>query len=156
MKRRGQLFVLYAEIASVMTLLGVCTSHSMTINNETVDVSDKGSFWRELLENAGISSVSIKAQGFCNDSAAFKFIKQSVINGTSFNARIDSDTEQYIGRFQISSFESSGEYNKGELFALTLESARKVSLVVPASYRLLEDGSRRLLEDGSFRILEAA
>lgn len=156
MKMRGAVFLLYAEISSVMTLIASCVTNTLTANSETVDVTDKSVLFRELLENAGISSVSVKAQGICNNSASFTFLRQTVINGTLFNARIESNTgEVYTGLFALTSFESSGEYNKGELFAITLESAG-VTVLVDNSFRLLESGGRRLLEDGSFRILEAA
>jgi len=156
MKMRGAVFLLYAEISSVMTLIASCVTNTLTANSETVDVTDKSVLFRELLENAGISSVSVKAQGVCNNSASFAFLRQTIISGTLFNARIESNTgEVYTGLFALTSFESSGEYNKGELFAITLESAGTTAFV-DNDFRLLETGGIRLLEDGSYRILEAA
>ena len=156
MKMRGAVFLLYAEISSVMTLIAACTTNTLTANSETVDVTDKSVLFRELLENAGISSVSVKAQGVCNNSASFAFIRNQVMTGGQFNACIDLETcEVYMGLFALTSFESSGEYNKGELFAITLESAGTTAFV-DNDFRLLETGGIRLLEDGSYRILEAA
>ena len=63
--------------------------------------------------------------------------------------------EVYSGGFLITSFESSGEYNKAELVAITLESSGTTSLI-DYDFRLLEGGGFRLLEDGSRRMLEAA
>ena len=63
--------------------------------------------------------------------------------------------EVYSGGFLITSFESSGEYNKAELVAITLESSGTTSLI-DNNFRLLEDSGFRLLEDGSRRMLEAA
>ena len=51
--------------------------------------------------------------------------------------------------------ESSGDYNKEEIFSLTLDSSGAFIHVVP-EFRLLEGGDFRLLEDGSRRLLEAA
>ena len=156
MKMRGAVFLLYAEISSVMTLIASCVTNTLTANSETVDVTDKSVLFRELLENAGISSVSVKAQGVCNNSASFAFLRQTIISGTLFNARIESNTsEVYTGLFALTSFESSGEYNKAELVAITLESSGTTSLI-DNDFRLLEDGGFRLLEDGSRRMLEAA
>ena len=45
-----------------MTLIAACTTNTLTANSGTVDVTDKSVLFRELLENAGISSVSVKAQ----------------------------------------------------------------------------------------------
>lgn len=156
MKIKGALFYLQADISGNYTTIAAMQSNSMTINQETVEITDKSMLFRELLENAGISSVSVKAQGVCNNSASFAFLRQTIINGTLFNGRIESNTgEVYTGLFALTSFESSGEYNKGELFAITLESAGTTAFV-DNDFRLLETGGRRLLEDGSFRILEAA
>ena len=156
MKQKGVMFLLYAEISSVMTLIASCMTNTLTANSEMVDVTDKATLFRNLLENAGISSVSVKAQGICNDSESFAFLRQTIINGTLFNGRIESNTgEVYTGLFALTSFESSGEYNKSELFAITLESAGTTAFV-DNDFRLLATGGRRLLEDGGFRILEAA
>ena len=112
--------------------------------------------FRELLENAGIGSVSTKAQGIVSDSASYQFIKDSVISGTIINCKLLSNTgEIYSGGFLITSFESSGEFNKAELVAITLESSWTISLI-DNDFRLLEDSGFRLLEDGSRRMLEAA
>ena len=100
-----------------------------------------------------LAALALKAQGVCNNSASFAFIRNQVMTGGQFNARIDSDTgEVYTGLFALTSFESSGEYNKGELFAITLESAGTTTFV-DNDFRLLETGGIRLLEDGSYRIL---
>ena len=83
-------------------------------------------------------------------------IKDSVISGTIINCKLLSNTgEVYSGGFLITSFESSGEFNKAELVAITLESSWTISLI-DNDFRLLEGGGFRLLEDGSRRMLEAA
>ena len=65
---------------------------------------------------------------------------------SDLNCKLLSNTgEVYSGGFLITSFESSGEYNKAELVAITLESSGTTSLI---------DNDFRLLEDGGFRLLE--
>ena len=87
----------------------------MTINQETVEIMDKSMLFRELLENAGIGSVSTKAQGIVSNSASYQFIKDSVISGTIINCKLLSNTgEVYSGGFLITSFESLGEYRDWE------------------------------------------
>ena len=154
---KGQFFRLYVEIDSVFTLIAALRSTTMSLNNEQIDVTDKdGTLWKTLLENAGVQSISIKASGMCNNSASFLFIRSSVITGTFINARIESNlNEVYEGAFKITSMESSGEYNKEEIFSLTLDSNGQTVRTI-SGFRLLEDGSYRLLEDGSRRLLEAA
>lgn len=158
-KLKGQFFRLYVEIDSTFTLLAALRSTTMTLNNEAIDVTDKdGSLWKTLLEGAGVESISIKASGICNNSASFLFIRSSVITGAFINARIESNLNEvyvYEGAFKITSMESSGEYNKEEIFSLTLDSNGQTVRTI-SDFRLLEDGSYRLLEDGSKRLLEAA
>ena len=61
MKTKGSLFYLQAEISGNYTTIAAMQSNSMTINQETVEITDKSILFRELLENAGIGSVSTKA-----------------------------------------------------------------------------------------------
>ena len=57
MKTKGALFYLQAEISGNYTTIAAMQSNSMTINQETVEITDKSMLFRELLENAGIGSV---------------------------------------------------------------------------------------------------
>ncbi len=156
-KLKGQFFRLYVEIDSVFTLIAALRSTAMSLNNEQIDVTDKdGMLWKTLLEGAGVQSVSIKASGMCNNSASFAFVRASVITGAFITARIESNlNEVYEGVFKITSMESSGDYNKEEIFSLTLDSSNSTVRTI-SDFRLLEDGDYRLLEDGSRRLLEAA
>ena len=156
-KLKGQFFRLYVEIDSTFTLLAALRSTTMTLNNEAVDVTDKdGSLWKTLLEGAGVESISIKASGICNNSASFLFIRSSVMTGTFINAKLESNlNEIYTCTFKITSMESSGDYNKEEIFSLTLDSTDSTVRTI-SDFRLLEGGDYRLLEDGSRRLLEAA
>ena len=116
MKTKGALFYLQAEISGNYTTIAAMQSNSMTINQETVEITDKSMLFRELLENAGIGSVSTKAQGIVSDSASYQFIKDSVISGTIINCKLLSNTgEVYSGGFLITSFESSGEKEEREI-----------------------------------------
>ena len=78
------------------------------------------------------------------------------MTGTFINAKLESNlNEVYTGTFKITSMESSGDYNKEEIFSLTLDSSAQTVRTI-SDFRLLEDGGYRLLEDGSRRLLEAA
>ena len=156
-KLKGKLFKLYAEISGELVLISALRSTTMTLNIEAIDVTDKdGSLWKTLLEGAGVQNASIKASGMCNNSASFAFVRASTITGALINVRIESNVDDfYDGVFKITSMESSGDYNKEEIFSLTLDSSGAFIHVVP-EFRLLEDGDYRLLEDGSRRLLEAA
>ena len=49
MKQKGAMFVLQADISGTYTTLAAMRSTSMTINSETVEVTDKAFLFRELL-----------------------------------------------------------------------------------------------------------
>ena len=151
---KGALFLLEVEIDSVFTVLAAMRTTTMAVNNETVDVTSKGDLQRELLENCGIQSVSIKAQGCISSADSYKKISYATNTGEILNCKINSNnSEIYSGGFIISGFETSGEYNKEGLYSITLESADSFSRV---DFMLLELGDFLLLEDGFKLVLEAA
>jgi predicted secreted protein len=151
---KGALFLLEVEIDSVFTVLAAMRTTTMTVNNETVDVTSKGDLQRELLENCGIQSVSIKAQGCISSADSYKKISYAANTGEILNVKINSNNgDIFAGAFIISGFETSGEYNKEGLYSITLESADSFSRV---DFMLLELGDFLLLEDGSRLVLEAA
>jgi predicted secreted protein len=151
---KGALFLLEVEIDSVFTVLAAMRTTTMAVNNETVDVTSKGDLQRELLENCGIQSVSIKAQGCISSADSYKKISYAANTGEILNVKINSNNgDIFAGAFIISGFETSGEYNKEGLYSITLESADSFSRV---DFMLLELGDFLLLEDGSRLVLEAA
>ncbi len=155
MKTKGAIFLLDVEVTTgVFATVAAMKTTTMTISNETVDVTSKGDLQRELLENCGIQSVSIKASGCISDATSYKKISYAANTGTILNCKINSNNgETFAGAFIISGFETSGEYNKEGLYSITLESADSFSLV---GFMLLELGDFLLLEDGSRLVLEAA
>ena len=155
MKTKGAIFLLDVEVTTgVFATVAAMKTTTMTISNETVDVTSKGDLQRELLENCGIQSVSIKAQGCISSADSYKKISYAANTGEILNCKINSDNgEIFAGAFILSAFETSGEYNKEGLYSITLESADSFSRV---GFMLLELGDFLLLEDGSRLFLEAA
>ena len=155
MKTKGAIFLLDVEVTTgVFATVAAMKTTTMTISNETVDVTSKGDLQRELLENCGIQSVSIKAQGCISSADSYKKISYAANTGEILNVKINSSNgETYSGGFILSAFETSGEYNKDGLYSITLESADTVSRV---GFMLLELGDFLLLEDGFKFVLEAA
>ena len=155
MKTKGAIFLLDVEVTTgVFATVAAMKTTTMTISNETADVTSKGDLQRELLENCGIQSVSIKAQGCISSADSYKKISYAANTGEILNVKINSNnSEIYSGGFIISGFETSGEYNKEGLYSITLESADSFSRV---GFMLLELGDFLLLEDGSRLVLEAA
>lgn len=114
----------------VFTVVGGARSDGITINNETVDVTDKdGAGWRELLQGAGITSMSLKGSGVVSDNAVFTdHIMVAKMANTHLVLKIESGLgDVWHGTFAIPSVERSGEYNKEENFSITLESAGTIT-----------------------------
>ncbi len=114
----------------VFAVVGGIRTESMTINSETVDVTDKdGNGWRELLEGAGITSMSLKGSGVVSDNAVFTdHIMVAKMANTHLVLKIESGLgDVWQGTFAIPSVERSGEYNKEENFSITLESAGTIT-----------------------------
>lgn len=100
-------------------------STSMTLNNESVDVTDKdGAPWRELLAEAGVQSMSIKLSGVMSDATTAMGMQAKAFANTIHNFELVSGLgDTFAGAFQITSMERGGEYNKEETYSITLESA---------------------------------
>lgn len=119
----------------VYTAVGGIRSESMTINSETVDVTDKDSAgWRNLLEGAGITSMSVKGSGVVSDNAVFTdHVMVAKMANTHLHIKIESGAgDTWVGDFAIPSVERGGEYNKEETFSITLESAGTVTYTAVA------------------------
>lgn len=128
--QKGRLFLLGIwDGVSAYNNLVTARSTEMSINSETVDVTNKGSAgFRELLEDAGIRSMSISMEGVFEDSTDENTLQANALNGTHEQYQIVGENgDTFTGTFQISSFSRSGVYNGEEVYSLTLESAGTVT-----------------------------
>lgn len=112
----------YATIAHLKT-------NNLTINNAQVDVTDKtGAPWRELLEGAGITSMSMKGNGITSDDATFGQLLGIAMANTLHKYKITSGAgHSFTGTFQLTSFDESGDYAKEDAFTFSLESSGTVT-----------------------------
>lgn len=128
---KGKSFVLKvgnSATSETFTTVGGMRSTSFSINNEEVDVTDKDSTWRELLENAGVRSASISGSGVFKDTASEETIRGYAAAGTIANYEIVFQSgDKWSGPFQISSLEWTGEYNGARQYSITLASAGEVT-----------------------------
>ena len=104
--------------------IGGSSGHTLTINNEAVDVSDKDSSrWGEFLA-AGNRSVVISMTGFVSDNANFAIMETAVEADTIISYKLlYGDSKTITSAFQISSLEYTGERNAGQGFSCTLTSS---------------------------------
>ena len=105
-------------------------STSMTINNESVDITNKSSSGssRELLATAGVQTVSISGSGVFTDHASETTIKTKALADTLANYKFTvPDFGAFTGSFQITSLEYAGEYNGEVTYSVSFESAGAVT-----------------------------
>ena len=133
-KSKGKLLLIQAQgvnplAPTAYTTISALRSTSFTINEETVDVTDKdGDGWRELLEGAGISSMNVSGSGIADNGDTQAFMLNAVLNKTHIGLKIIREAgDAFTGTFQIASMAFAGEYNAEETFDLTVESAGTVT-----------------------------
>ena len=110
--------------------VGGMRSKSISLNSETVDVTDSDSSnkWRELLADAGIKSATITGSGVFKDSASEEDVRSSFFT-QAFNefVFIIPDFGTIDGPFQVSAIDYSGEHNGEATFSMTFESAGELT-----------------------------
>lgn len=103
---------------------------TFSINGETVDATsaDDTQKWRQLLEGAGVKSMSVSGSGILKDDAVMATVNTAVLN-----ASIDT-WQVYVpglgtfeGQFQPNSLEYSGDFNGEATYSLGLESAGNIA-----------------------------
>lgn len=117
-----------AVSAGNYTTIAGMRSTSMSINNEQVDVTDKGDVpWRQLLA-VGIRSMELSAAGVFSDGTSIGDIMSDVTSGAIVEFKIISGRGDYfVGLFLVASCERSGEYNQAEQYTLSLASAGAIA-----------------------------
>ena len=122
---------------STYVTIGGLRSTSITLNDESVDITNKDSLGhRQLLAGGGMNSVSISASGVFTDSATEEnvradfFGQQNTSDGSSAQTASFTNYQFLIpdfgtltGSFQITSLEYAGEYNGEVTYSMSFESA---------------------------------
>ncbi len=114
--------------------VGGCQSNSLTINNEQVDVTEKGTMpWRQL-RNCGLRTMSLSGSGIAEDDATLQKVEELARTGELGRFRmISGRTDWYDGLFQVASFERTGDHTDAEKFSFTLESGSDINYQPPAA-----------------------
>ncbi len=114
------------------TTVGGIRSRTITVNNETVDIttSDEAP-WRALLGDAGLRSVSLSGSGVYVDDAAIQSVEDLAYNGATqeFQVAFADTNDTLQGVFQVTSFERGAEHVDAGSFSITLESAAAITLI---------------------------
>ena len=136
--QKGSSFLLKDNSSGTPATIGGLRSTSMTINGETVDVTNKDSatfsgssghdIGRILGSNMGIRSMSISASGVFTDSAGENNLRGAAFTGSVVNYDlVFGDGSDVKGAFMVTSYERAGEFNGEETYSVTLESSGTVT-----------------------------
>ena len=113
----------------VFTTIAGLRSTSLTVNNESVDVTNKDSSGkRELLAAAGVQSISVSGSGVFTDGSSESTIKTNALADTINNYQfLVPDFGTFTGAFQITSLEYAGEYNGEVTYSMSFESGGTIT-----------------------------
>lgn len=114
------------------TTIGGLRTNSFTHNNQTVDTTSKDSgAWRQLLDGAGIRSITLSGSGVFTDAATEETVRGFAMNNQIKNYQMTfGNGDSMTGAFQITSYQRAGSYNGEETYSLTLASAGTVTYTV--------------------------
>lgn len=133
---KGNLLGLYIsdDDGTTYTLVGSATSCTLSINNETLDVTKKSASGnRELMY--GLQTATITAEGFVkyDDTVGSRQLRSVALSATDdstylarFTTGVAGDKEVYFNAI-ITSFEETAAVNEIATYSITLESAGAIT-----------------------------
>lgn len=108
----------------VFTTIGGLRSTSLSINGEEVDITNQGSQqWKELLDGAGIVSMSVSGSGVFTNSAAENLALTRCLGRTLANYQVSDGIRTFTGKFKITKMERAGEYKGEQTWSVSLASS---------------------------------
>lgn len=133
--QKGREILLKMDTASsggpTYTTVGGVRSKTLTVNRETVDVtnSDSTGMWRELLADGGVRSMSVSGSGVFVDDPTINAVLTQIVSGTtnkSWELTVPG-LGVFVGTFAVTSCELGGEYNGEVSDSISLESAGSIT-----------------------------
>lgn len=121
----GRSLLLKIGTGATAETVAAMRSTRFSIDGETVDATTKESGgMRTLLAEGGTAHITISASGLLSASAqATEFVNRT-LNRTLHDYRLEFDDGDIIeGKFQMTSFEATGDYNGEQTYSLKLESS---------------------------------
>jgi len=125
----GKDLLLKVKDTTTFETVGGFRSNNFTINDESVEVTNKDSDRvRTLLEKAGIRSVSASGDGVFVNDTIFARVNGYILNGDHKEWQvIVPGLGSYEGVFALTSLDMSGEHNGEVTYSLSLDSAGAVT-----------------------------
>lgn len=98
---------------------------SLAINNNPVDVTNKGSNgYQELMADGGVQSFELSGDGIYLASGADSTLFLAALAKTLLNCRIISDAgDKFICDYVVASYQRTGNFDGAEMFSVTLRSS---------------------------------
>lgn len=127
--QKGRSFILKLGTAAAGTKIAAMRETSFTINGEAVESTNKDSSgWRELVDGAGTTSMTISASGVLTGVAQAQTLRGYAAD-KSLNAYgiVWDDGDTLDASFQLTVFEAAGSHNGEQTYSITLESSGSVT-----------------------------
>lgn len=108
--------------------IGGITTNSFTLNNGTIDITNKSSAsWRELLGGEGLQSVDLTIECVFSTDSAFAAMKASALAKTKKAYQVARGAETLEGDFVITSWAESAPDNDKLTVSISLQSTGAVT-----------------------------
>jgi predicted secreted protein len=112
------------------TTLGGLRATEYTITNEEIEVTNHGSNqYKEVLDGAGIRSMTVSGSGIHDgDAATLDAVEDLCIAGTLGTFTVVDPDRTYSASFKVTEFGRSGEYNGAQEYSISLQSSGTVTI----------------------------
>lgn len=120
----GKNFLLSYHDGSGWVEAGAARVNSLSINKETIDITNKtNGDWKTLLAG-GIRSIEMSAEGVFTDGTGQAQVMDDLINATIARFKMSFGNSRVIdASFDITKFECAGENGKEQTFSFSLASS---------------------------------
>jgi len=126
-KVAGRKVLIKEDISGAMTLVAGARADSISINNEPMDVTDKGDDgWRTYLNDASVRSVDMTVNGFVDGGS---LLDKSLGPTTALQSAFEIEIEgigSAAGTFHFSSLEVTANHDAASEFSATIASSGPV------------------------------
>lgn len=124
----GRKVKIYEGTGPGATLVAGARSDSITINNEAIDITDKGDDgWRTLLNDASVRSVEMTVSGLLKGTSLLAKALGATTNLLGdYEIRVEG-MGTYSGEFHFSSLEITAPHDDAAEFSATIASSGEIS-----------------------------
>lgn len=112
--------------------IGGMKANKFILNNNLIDASCKTSGkWRQILDQAGISSATITGSGVFTNSESEVILREIAFLGKLKNYQLCFASGHILqGNFLIINYERTGNYGEEETYSIALESSGELKYLI--------------------------